>query len=136
MPIEPLTLSATVLYVGEWIDGNRDFSIPRLVAPGFTVVNVAADYRLNEYPKVFARIDNLFDERYEDPTGFLRPGFGVYGRCAPEQLNATSARRWLDAALCRFCDHDGRRGGAVAAAAGRGRGGGPGAADRLAQPVH
>ena len=78
MPIEPLTLSATVLHVGEWIDGNRDFSIPRLVAPGFTVVNIAGDYRLNEYTKVFARIDNLFDERYEDPTGFLRPGFAVY----------------------------------------------------------
>jgi hypothetical protein len=27
---------------------------------------------------VFARIDNLFDERYENPTGFQRPGFGVY----------------------------------------------------------
>jgi vitamin B12 transporter len=78
-PIDPLTLSATVLYVGEWIDGNRDFSIPRLVAPSFTVVNVAADYRINEYAKVFARIDNLFDERYQDPTGFLRPGFAVYG---------------------------------------------------------
>jgi vitamin B12 transporter len=78
-PIDPLTLSATVLYVGEWIDGNRDFSIPRLVAPAFTVVNVAADYKINEYAKVFARIDNLFDERYQDPTGFLRPGFAVYG---------------------------------------------------------
>jgi vitamin B12 transporter len=78
IPIEPLTLSATVLHVGEWIDGNRDFSIPRLVAPGFTVVNIAGDYRLNDYTKMFARIDNLFDERYEDPTGFLRPGFAVY----------------------------------------------------------
>jgi vitamin B12 transporter len=78
-PIDPLTLSATVLHVGERIDGNRDFSIPRLVAPAFTVVNVAADYKVNEYAKVFARIDNLFDERYEDPTGFLRPGFAVYG---------------------------------------------------------
>lgn len=78
MPIEPLTLSATVLHVGEWIDGNRDFSIPRLVAPGYTVVNIAGDYRLNEYTKVFARIDNLFDERYQEPTGFLRPGFAVY----------------------------------------------------------
>ncbi len=47
--------------------------------PGFTVVNVAADYKVNEYAKVFARIDNLFDERYEDPTGFLRPGLAVYG---------------------------------------------------------
>ena len=79
IPIDPLTLSATVLYVGEFIDGNRDFSIPRLIAPAYTVVNVAADYRLNDYTKVFARIDNLFDERYQDPTGFLRPGFAVYG---------------------------------------------------------
>jgi vitamin B12 transporter len=78
-PVDPLTLSASVLHVGEFIDGNRDFSIPRLVAPGFTVVNVAADYKVNEYAKVFARIDNLFDERYEVPTGFLRPGFAVYG---------------------------------------------------------
>jgi vitamin B12 transporter len=78
-PIDPLTLSATVLHVGEFIDGNRDFSIPRLIAPGYTVVNVAGDYKLNDYAKVFARIDNLFDERYENPTGFLRPGFAVYG---------------------------------------------------------
>ena len=78
-PIDPLTLSATVLYVGEFIDGNRDFSIPRLTAPAHTVVNIAGDYRINEHAKVFARIDNLFNERYEEPTGFLRPGFAVYG---------------------------------------------------------
>ena len=39
----------------------------------------AADYKVNDHAKVFARIDNLFDERYEEPTGFLRPGFAVYG---------------------------------------------------------
>lgn len=78
-PIDPLTLSATVLHVGDFIDANRGFSIPRLVAPGFTVVNLAGDYKVNEYAKVFARIDNLFDERYEDPTGFLRPRFAIYG---------------------------------------------------------
>ena len=78
-PIDPLTLSATVLYVGEFIDGNRDFSIPRLTAPAHTVVNIAGDYRLNDHAKVFARIDNLFNERYQEPTGFLRPGFAVYG---------------------------------------------------------
>jgi vitamin B12 transporter len=78
-PIDPLMLSATVLHVGEFIDGNRDFSIPRLIAPGYTVVNLAADYKIHDYVKVFARIDNLFDERYEDPTGFLRPSLAVYG---------------------------------------------------------
>jgi len=29
--------------------------------------------------QVFARVDNLFDLRYQDPTGFLQPGRGAYG---------------------------------------------------------
>lgn len=78
-PIDQLMLSATVLHVGDWIDGNRDFSVPRLVAPGYTTVNLAANYDLNENARLFARIDNLFDQRYEDPTGFLRPSLGVFG---------------------------------------------------------
>ena len=79
MPIDPLTLSATLVHVGDWIDGNRDFSIPRLTAPGYTVVNVAANYTVNQNAKLFARIDNLFNEHYQNPTGFERPGFGVFG---------------------------------------------------------
>jgi vitamin B12 transporter len=77
-PIDPLTLTATLVHVGDWIDGNRDFSVPRLTAPGFTVVNVAANYQVNPNLKTFARIDNLFDEHYQNPTGFLRPGIGAY----------------------------------------------------------
>jgi vitamin B12 transporter len=41
-------------------------------------VNVAADYKVNERATVFGRVDNLFNEHYEDPTGFLRPGIGVF----------------------------------------------------------
>jgi vitamin B12 transporter len=78
-PIDPLLLSATVLRVGEWIDGNRDFSIPRLTAPGYTVVDVAANYTVNEHATVFGRIDNLFNAHYQNPTGFERPGFGIFG---------------------------------------------------------
>ena len=77
-PIDPLTLSATVVRVGHWFDGNRDFSIPRLQQSGYTVVNVAANYQVNSNLKTFARIDNLFDERYQNPNGFLRPGIGAY----------------------------------------------------------
>jgi len=40
---------------------------------------VAANYGVNDNVTVFARIDNLFDERYQDPNGFLRPGFGIFG---------------------------------------------------------
>jgi vitamin B12 transporter len=78
-PTDRLSLSATVLRVSSWVDGNRDFSIPRLTAPGYTVVNLAADYMVNENLKVFGRIDNLFNEQYQDPTGFMRPGFAVFG---------------------------------------------------------
>jgi vitamin B12 transporter len=77
-PYDPLVLSATVLHVGSWIDGNRSFTIPRLTAPGYTVVNVAANYTVNQHLKLFARADNLFDEKYQNPTGFERPGLGVY----------------------------------------------------------
>ena len=31
---DALSVNASVLYVGSWVDGNRDFSIPRLRAPG------------------------------------------------------------------------------------------------------
>ena len=78
-PIDRLSLSTTLVFVGTFIDGNRDFSIPRLTAPGYTLVNLAANYEVNENFSAFGRIDNLFNVRYQNPTGFLAPGFGVFG---------------------------------------------------------
>lgn len=78
-PYAPLTVSATVLYVGSFLDVSRDFTVQNLTAPGYTVVNLAADYVVNDQLKIFGRIDNLFDKRYQVPTGFLQPGFGVFG---------------------------------------------------------
>jgi vitamin B12 transporter len=72
------SLDSTLLYVGSWIDGNRDFSIPRLTAPAYTTVNVAANFALNARWTLFARIDNLLDRRYQDPVGFLQPALGVF----------------------------------------------------------
>jgi vitamin B12 transporter len=78
-PIDPLTVSATVLHTGSFIDGNRDFSIPRLLAPAYTVVNLAADYVINDQVKIFGRVDNVFNVHYQNPTGFLLPSLGVFG---------------------------------------------------------
>jgi vitamin B12 transporter len=75
---EALSLDSTLLFVGSWIDGNRDFSIPRLTAPGYTTVNLAANFALNAHWTLFARIDNLFDRRYQDPVGFLQPALGAF----------------------------------------------------------
>jgi vitamin B12 transporter len=78
LPTDRLTISATALYVGSQVDGDRSFSIQRLDTDPYFVVNLAADYDLGKGVTLFARIDNVFDERYENPTGFQRPGFGVF----------------------------------------------------------
>jgi vitamin B12 transporter len=77
-PIDKLSLSTTLVFVGTFIDGNRDFSIQRLTAPGYTLVNLAASYEVGENLSAFGRIDNLFNVRYQNPTGFLAPGLGAY----------------------------------------------------------
>lgn len=77
-PYDPLTFSATVLYIGEFADNDRTFFLP-VTNPGYTLVNIAANYQVNPYAKVFARVDNLFNEKYEPVTGFLGRGLGVYG---------------------------------------------------------
>jgi vitamin B12 transporter len=78
-PIAPLEISATVVTVSSWFDifnrSNAVFQFPG----GYTVVNLAANYRVDERVQLFARADNLFDRHYEEPAGFLRPGLGVYG---------------------------------------------------------
>jgi vitamin B12 transporter len=75
---DALLLNASVLTVSSWVDGNRDFSIPRLDAPGYTTVNLAASFALSRQLAVFGRIDNLFDRHYENPIGFLQPRMGVF----------------------------------------------------------
>jgi vitamin B12 transporter len=78
-PIDPLTLSATLLHTGSFVDASRDFSIPRLLAPGYTVLNLAAEYVVTDQLKVFGRVDNATNVHYQNPTGFLQPSLGVYG---------------------------------------------------------
>jgi vitamin B12 transporter len=75
---DALLLNASVLTVSSWVDGNRDFSIPRLDAPGYTTVNLAVSLAVSRQLAVFARIDNLLDRHYENPVGFLQPRLGVF----------------------------------------------------------
>jgi vitamin B12 transporter len=78
-PIDPLTLSATVLHVSSWLDVSRDGSDTNLYAPGYTIGNLRADYAVTDQIKVFGRIDNVTNVHYQNPTGFLAPGLGVFG---------------------------------------------------------
>lgn len=75
---EAAVLSATLLYVGPWVDVNRAGTVSDLFANGYTIVNLAGSYDLGNGLTAYARIDNLFDRHYQDPIGFLRPGLGVF----------------------------------------------------------
>jgi vitamin B12 transporter len=77
--MDDLSLSATLLYVGPQIDGNRDFSIPRLKMPDYVTLDLAASYRLTDQWSLFGRIENATATNYQSPDGFLRPGIGAYG---------------------------------------------------------
>ena len=77
-PIDPLTLSVTAIWVSHWLDfGRTTFALEQ--TDGYLVVNVAANYTINQYVTAFARVDNLFNERYAVPNGFLAPSLGVFG---------------------------------------------------------
>jgi vitamin B12 transporter len=78
-PIDPLNLSATIIYVSGWVDTDRTGTIPRLNAPPYTLVNLAANYDVDKRVTLFGRIDNLFNKQYQEPTGYMRPGFGAFG---------------------------------------------------------
>jgi len=77
-PTDELDLKASLVYASSWWDIVR-LTSNYIDQPGYTVVNVAANYKLNANATLFGRIDNLFDQTYENPNGFLAPGFGAYG---------------------------------------------------------
>lgn len=77
---DALGLSASLVYVGPWMDFDRQgLWFPARDFQGYTVVNIAANYEVNKQVTVFGRVDNLFDKRYEVPVGWKAPGVGVFG---------------------------------------------------------
>jgi len=78
-PMPALDISASIVTVSSFFDLFDRSNTYAQWTSGYTVVNVAATYRVNDRLEVFARADNLFNDQYQDPTGYMRPGLGVYG---------------------------------------------------------
>jgi iron complex outermembrane receptor protein len=63
---------------GSFYRGDESNQNPQL--PGYHIVNLRTSYRLNQHFELFAKVQNLFDERYStfglygDPTGAGAPG--------------------------------------------------------------
>jgi vitamin B12 transporter len=73
-----LSLNTTLLSVSSWVDTNRDGSIPRLNASGYTTMDVAASFDLDAHWALSTRITNLFNRHYQNPDAFDQPTFGAF----------------------------------------------------------
>ena len=67
-----------LIYVGERQD--EDFSaFKNITLAGYTLVNLYASYDVYQNVTLFARVENLFDEHYEEVLGYGTPGRAGYG---------------------------------------------------------
>jgi vitamin B12 transporter len=76
-PTDRLTITPSVVYLGTWRDINRSTFVYEYDG-NVVIANLAAEYVINDTVTAFARLDNLFNTIYEDPSGWLQPGFAVY----------------------------------------------------------
>jgi len=76
-PWDDVKLGATATYVGRRGDVDA-VTAARIVDPSYTVVNLLASYDVTQHLTLFGRIENVLDDRYEDPDGFVQPGLGVF----------------------------------------------------------
>ncbi len=72
-------LNLGIVYTGGQQDIAFDafYNQSRVELDSYTLVNLAGSYRFNDHAEAFARVENLFDERYEDVYGY-----GGMGRLA------------------------------------------------------
>jgi len=77
--IEKLKLRGKLTYIGDRFN-STDFvtGLPTEPMKGFVRVDLFADYKVNDNVTVFGRIENLFDERYQEVAGYNTAGFSAY----------------------------------------------------------
>lgn len=70
-PLDRLSVGGSVLYNGNETDG-------RGIVARWTRVDLRSAYQLNEEVELFGRVENLFDEQYQDIFGFGTPGLSGF----------------------------------------------------------
>jgi vitamin B12 transporter len=78
--LEKANINLNVILVGERDDLDFNaFPAMRVTLDSYQVVNLAASYDITPSFQIFGRVENLFDEEYEDILGFGTPGISGYG---------------------------------------------------------
>ncbi|MGA1865453.1 MAG: TonB-dependent receptor, partial [bacterium] len=74
---EKVTANLDILYMGRRFD--KDYtSNTRFILGDYTLVNLAASYTFTKTFQIFTRVENLFDEKYEEIKGYSTPGISVF----------------------------------------------------------
>ena len=79
--VERLTLSANLRLVQDFTDLIYDattYQYVRIEMDDYQVVDLSARYAVNKHLSVFARIENLFDEEYQDLSAYYTKGQSPY----------------------------------------------------------
>ncbi len=75
-------LNVNVAYVGAqddtFFEVTPPFGTRTVDLDSYYLASVAASYRLTEQASVYARVENLLDEDYENVYGYNTPGIGAY----------------------------------------------------------
>lgn len=66
-------------FTGSQTDTVFSFPARTVTLDAYTLVNVTGELAVTPWFTVFARAENLFDQRQEDVAGFQNPGRGFYG---------------------------------------------------------
>ncbi|WP_308911582.1 TonB-dependent receptor plug domain-containing protein [Pseudokordiimonas caeni] len=76
-----LTLTASAAYTGEALDTffpPWPLASETLTLKSYVLARVTGAYRINDHVSVTARVENVFDEKYENIVGFATPGAAAY----------------------------------------------------------
>lgn len=68
-----------IICIGKRKDMDPVTFTKRVKLDGYTVVNLATSFKLNDNLQIFGRIENLFDKDYEEVKGYGTPGISIFG---------------------------------------------------------
>ena len=71
-------INLDIFYVGERDDIDLILWDQTKTLGAYTVVNLAMSYDLTKHLRIHGRVENLFDEEYEEVNGFGTPGIAGY----------------------------------------------------------
>ena len=78
-PLDSLNMILDVRFVGSQFNNPTRAQDDTERVGSFDVVNLAVNYEISKRFQAYVRVDNLFDEQYEEVLNYGTPGRSVFG---------------------------------------------------------